>query len=281
MKRTLMYLLVIFGFVFTAAAQQKVLFEPRDKQIVQNLLSKFPEGKNTATAELTAKIGIELLNTPYVAHTLEKEPEQLVLNLRELDCTTFAENCLALARTVKSGVTTFEKFCAELQNLRYYNGEINNYTSRIHYFSDWIFENSQRGFVNDVSGEIAQTPYPLNVNFMSTHPDSYRQLKSNNTFVKTIAEKEKQITLRKMFFIPEEKLAGVEPLLHDGDIVGITTTINGMDVSHVGILIKKDGRVHLLHASSVLKKVVVSDETLEDYLKGSKSVTGIMVARPL
>jgi hypothetical protein len=275
-----MCLLVIFGYDYPVAAQNSVIFEPRDKEIVQNLLTKFSEGKNMATTELTSKIGIELLNTTYVGHTLEKEPEQLVVNLRELDCTTFAENCLALARTIKSGVPTFEKFCSELKNIRYYNGEIKDYTSRIHYFSDWIFENSKRGFVADVSGEITQTPYPLNVNFMSTHPESYRQLKSNNTFIKTIAEKEKHITLRKMFFIPEEKLALVEPLLYDGDIVGITTTINGMDVSHVGILIIKSGRMHLLHASSVLKKVVVSDETLEDYLKGSKSVTGIMVARP-
>jgi hypothetical protein len=36
-----------------------------------------------------------------------------------------------------------------------------------------------------------------------------------------------------------------------------------------------------MHASSLAEEVVVSEGTLEDYLLGSKSATGIMVARPL
>lgn len=280
MKRTMMYLLAIFGCIFTAAAQQKVLFEPRDKQIVQNLLSKFSEGKNTTTAELTTKIGTELLNTPYVAHTLEIEPEQLVVNLRELDCTTFAENVLAIARTIKSKTPSFEQFTNELQNIRYRNGIINGYTSRIHYFSDWIFENNKRNFIKDVSEEIAKISYPLKVNFMSTHPASYLQLK-DSSLVSVIAKQEKEISSRQMFYIPEDKLADFENLLKDGDIAGITTTIEGMDVSHVVILQSVAGRIHILHASSTAKKVILSEETLEEYLKSSKSATGIMVARPL
>jgi len=261
--------------------KEKTIFHPRDKEIAEEVFKKFSAEKNLLTAQLVLKIGLVFKETPYVAHTLESEPEKLVINLRELDCTTFAESSLALALTIKKGNPTFEKFCDNLQNIRYYNGEIINYTSRIHYFSDWIFENSKIGFIADASEEIGHIPYPLNVNFMSTHPESYRQLKGNSSFVSAIAEKEKQISMRKMFYIPEENLAAVENQLNDGDIIGLTTTIKGMDVSHVGILIKQNGRVHLLHASSVLKKVVVSEELLEQYLKSSKSVTGIMVARPL
>jgi hypothetical protein len=224
-------------------------------------------------------VGSFFKETPYVAHTLETEPEQLVINLRELDCTTFAENCLAIARTVKSENPSFETFTKELQNIRYRNGEINGYPSRIHYFSDWIFENNKRNFVRDISKEIANTPYPLQVNFMSTHPKSYVQLK-DSTLIPVIAGQEQEISKRKMYFIPEEKIVEFENLLKNGDIAGITTSIKGMDISHVVILQRVAGRVHILHASQTANKVILSEETLEEYLKNSKSATGIMVARP-
>jgi hypothetical protein len=262
------------------SVKEKILFQAKDKEIAEQVIKQFSAGKNLSTAELVIKIGLFFKETPYVAHTLEAEPEQLVVNLRELDCTTFAESSLALALTIKNGNPTFEKYCATLQDLRYYNGEITNYTSRIHYFSDWIFENNKRGFITDVSGEIGQTSYSLNVGFMSTHPESYRQLAGNSSFVTIIAEKEKQIAMRKMFYIPEEKLAEKEQLLKDGDIVGITTSMKGLDISHVGILVRKNNRIHLLNASSISMKVELTEETLEEYLKHSKSSTGIMVVRP-
>jgi len=132
-----------------------------------------------------------------------------------------------------------------------------------------------------VSVEIGQNSYPLNVGFKSTHPESYRQLAGNSSFVTIIAEKEKQITTRKMFYIPENKLSEVESYLKDGDIVGITTTLKGLDISHVGILVRKNNRIHLLNASSISMKVELTEGTLEEYLKNSKSANGIMVARPL
>jgi len=256
-----------------------VVYVQKDKEIFEKILQQFTPEKNTPIAELVVKVGTFFKETTYVAHTLEIEPEQLVVNLRELDCTTFAESVLAIARTIKSEIPSFEQFTHELQNIRYRNGKIDGYPSRIHYFSDWIFENNKRNFIKDVSEEIAKIPYPLKVNFMSTHPASYVQLK-DSILIPVIAKQEKEISFRKMFFIPEDKLADFEHLLKDGDIAGITTTIKGMDVSHVVILQLVAGRIHILHASSTAKKVILSEETLEEYLKSSKSATGIMVARP-
>jgi len=116
---------------------------------------------------------------------------------------------------------------------------------------------------------------------MSTHPAAYQQLKDSSQLVQLIAQQEKFISTRKMYYIPEEKLAGVEDQLQEGDIVGITTGISGLDIAHTGILVRVDGRIHLLHESSLAEEVVVSKETLENYLLNSKSATGIMVARPL
>ena len=253
-----------------------------DKEILEQIFELFAEETNAPTSVLMVKLGTWFMETPYVAHTLEKgDEEQLVVNLRGLDCTTLVENCLALAKTIQSGEHTFDQFTKELKNVRYRSGKIDGYPSRLHYTTDWIFDNQQKKLVRNLSKEIGATPYPKEINFMSTHPDSYRQLKDSSHLVEIIAQKENDINSRQHFYIPEEKLAEVEDQLMDGDIVGITTSVDGLDISHMGILIRKAGRIHLLHASSSAEKVVLSDETLEEYLLSSRSATGIMVARPL
>jgi len=287
MKSTLCLLVLLFTITSCSSKTKtvtetsvKAVYVEKDKEIFEQILRQFSAEKNASTAELMIKVGTCFIDSPYVAKTLELEPEQLIVNLRELDCTTFAESVLAIVRTIISKNPSFERVTKELQNIRYRNGIIDGYPSRIHYFSDWIFENDNRQLVKDVSKEIANTPYPLKVNFMSTHPESYVQLK-DSTLIPIIANKEQEISKREMCFIPEERIAEFENQLKDGDIAGITTSIKGMDVSHVVILQRVGERIHILHASSAAKKVVLSEETLEEYLKNSKSATGIMVARPL
>lgn len=282
---TLRHLITLSVFLWMSSsvqlkAQGQALFEPRDKEIVENLLEKFSAESKTQTGDLIIKIGRELLGTTYVAHTLEKEPEQLIVNLRELDCTTFAENCLAIAKTIKSKKPGFNEYLKILKNIRYRDGIINGYPSRVHYFSDWIQENSKKGFLREVSKEIAGTRYQKTVNYMSTHPGNYKQLK-NAAFLPLIIRQEKELSAREMYYIPEEKIAELENMLQDGDIAGITTSIAGVDILHAVILIRVDGRIRLLHAPQSGGKVLISDETLEDYLKNSKPGNGIMIARPL
>lgn len=265
----------------SAGLDGNVVFQPKDKEILQNIFGQFGTDKNLSTSELIVKVGSFFLETPYVGHTLEADTERLVVNLRELDCTTFAENCLAISRTIRSGELTFEKFTNELKNMRYRDGKIDGYTSRIHYFSDWIFTNGERELIRDVSQEIGDMAYPLDVDFMSTHPKSYKQLADHPGLVPIIRKQEKEISQRTMYYVPEENIAAVENQFQDGDIAGITTTIGGMDISHVVILVRREGRVHILHASSSAAKVLVSENTLEEYLLNGKSATGVMVARPL
>jgi hypothetical protein len=202
----------------------KAVYIQKDKEIFEQILQQVFSRKRCLHCGIDDKSRACFIDTPYVAHTLEDEPEQLVINLRELDCTTFAESVLAISRTVKSENPSFEQFATELQNLRYRNGIMDGYPSRIHYFSDWIFENNKRNLIKDVSEEIANIPYPLKVNFMSTHPASYVQLK-DSTLIPAIAKQEQEISSRQMFYIPEDKLAEFENLLQDGDIAGITTSM--------------------------------------------------------
>ncbi|MFW6290635.1 MAG: N-acetylmuramoyl-L-alanine amidase-like domain-containing protein [Mariniphaga sp.] len=253
-----------------------------DSRILESVLVQLTEEEQTPTGELMVKVGHLFLETPYVASTLETEgDERLIINLREMDCTTFAETCLALTRTIKSKKTGLDRFAQELASVRYRDARIKGYTSRLHYTTDWIYNNQQKHLIKDVTGEIINIPYKKTINFMSTHPDSYMHLKSNAAYVAEMAAIENDISQRDYYYIPKERIANVESQLQDGDIVAFTTNIEGLDVSHMGVLVRKNNRIHLMHASLSAKKVELTEEPLADYLKDSKTVTGIMVARPL
>lgn len=261
---------------------ENMIFHPKDREIVESIISRFSEERKTETSELMIKVASSFLETPYVAHTLETgADEKMVINLRGMDCTTYAENVLALVRTIQSKEQDFNRFVNELEKVRYRNGTRNGYLSRLHYFSDWIYDNDKKKNVKDISGEISHILYPNMVNFMSIHPASYQVLDKYPELVEELRQIEKAISERVAWYIPKNKIEEFEDQFKDGDIVAITTQIDGLDVTHVGFVLWRDGRVRLLHASSKDMKVVITNETLEEYLQGSKSATGIMIARPL
>ena len=219
------------------------------------------------------------LNTPYVGGTLEGDSiEQLRVNLRELDCVTFVESTLALHLMLQSDQRTFANFCRILQYIRYRNGIIDGYLSRLHYFSEWLDNNRQKEIINLPAIPGCQDFIPP-VSFMSTHCNNYPALKNNPDLCKQIADVEKNIQKLKLCYIPKEQVKNYEKYLQTGDIISITTHIQGLDASHTGLALVQNGRVYLLHASSEAKKVLISDETLHDYLANRKNNSGIMVGR--
>ena len=289
MKGIIVLFSVLWMFAFCQGTQllaqnkqDELVMQPRDKEIVEGILKKLQHDQKLESGLLMIKVGELLLETPYVANTLEVGGnEKMVINLRELDCTTFAENCLAFVRTVHHDNPTFQTFVDELRAIRYRDGILSEYPSRLHYFSDWIFNNDKKKTVKNISNEFGNIAFENRVNFMSNHPEDYPVLKKRPDFVQEIALQEKEISNRKKQFIPKSKFKEFESLLHDGDILGLTTSIPGMDISHVVIAIHQAGRIHLLHASLKYKKVMISTETVEQYLNMYKSTTGVMIARPL
>jgi hypothetical protein len=269
---------ILSGRVFAADP----VISKMDKAILQSKLERFSKDRALPIGDLVAKIGLDFMNTPYVAKTLDKtKEEKLVINLHQLDCTTFAENCLALARTVKSNRPNEQKFCSEIENLRYRGGKMNGYASRLHYFSEWISDNEARHNVQSMAAELGGVVLPLNLSIMSSNPKVYPQLIDDPEITAQIRTIEEKVSARKYYFIPVRQFESIEKSIKDGDIVTLTTSIPGIDVSHVGILLKKDGRIHLLHASLSAMKVLVSAEPFSDYLAKSKKTTGVMIARPV
>jgi len=272
------FILNLIGSV--AIGAPRIVVTEKDKALLQEKFDQFSNDSSLSVGELVLRIGNDFMGTPYVGNTLDRTlDEDLVVNLHELDCTTFVENCLAIARTIKSGKLTFENFTSELEKIRYRNGQLNGYVSRLHYFSEWITNNEEKGIVEDMSSKIGGTKHAVVLNFMSTHPDSYPQIKSNQSLIKEIRQIELKVSAQPYFYIPKEKIADHEKGIQDGDIVALVTKIQGMDVSHVGILFKKEGRVYLLHASLSGGKVGTTKIPLADYLKDSKNTTGIFVIR--
>lgn len=265
---------------FVAVGAPKIIVTDRDKVLLQEKLDKFAPYSNLSVGKLVLMVGNDFMGTPYVSNTLDRTVnEDLVVNLRELDCTTFVENCLAIALTIKSGNPSFERFTSELEKIRYRNGVLNGYVSRLHYFGEWILNNSEKGIVEEVSSKIGGVNCPVVLNFMSTHPNSYPQLKANPSLVKEIRQIEIKVSAQPFFFVPKQMIEQRENEIQDGDIVALVTKIPGMDVSHVGVLFKKNGRVFFLHASLSGGKVGTTKVPLCDYLKDSKNTTGIFVVR--
>lgn len=223
----------------------------------------------------------KMMGIPYVANTLDvKDEETLIVHLDKVDCTTFVETVLALSLTEKKGKIDFGSFKQALQYVRYREGRLDGYASRLHYFSDWIKDNEKKGIVRERTREIRiSIPQVLQLDFMSTHRDSYRQLRNNLLLTTQIAEIEKAWKNVSVSYIPKACLnASSEELeIKNGDILAITTNIEGLDVVHTGFAIWMGGKLHLLHASSAMKKVILDPQSLFDYSRNKKAHTGVRV----
>ena len=227
----------------------------------------------------------QFLDVPYVAHTLEvNDEEALVINTRELDCTTLVETVTALTLCAYRKDFTFQSYQQTLQAMRYRNGVIDRYPSRIHYFTEWIVENTKAGIVTEI-----QQPNPpftaiqtVKVNYMSQHPQSYKALRAHPEYVSEIAEMEQRISGSKFRYIPKsgvKNTAVMREAVHDGDIIAITCNKLGLDIAHLGFAVWHEDGLHLLNASQLHKKVVEEPMTLYQYLQKHPSHTGIRIIR--
>lgn len=273
--------LFLFLFSFSLSAQTVCTLESRER--LEDMLSELSgeDLSSKSMQELTLHIGEKFLGTPYVEKTLELPGEEkLVINLTGLDCTTYLETVVTLARIAKEGELTFEAYERELELLRYQGGVRKDYSSRLHYFSDWIYQNQEKGIIRDITKEIGGTVYPNQPSFMSQNPQFYAQL-SNPDFLQSIKKDEKEIATRTYHYIPKAEIEKLEKNIQPGDLIAITTSMKNLDIVHVGFAVEKNGRIHLMHAGTGNMKVEISEKPLSTYLAANKSQSGIMVCRIL
>jgi hypothetical protein len=255
-------------------------FSPTFDIIIEN--AKYGNWKDLSIGEIIGNVAFELLGTPYEGGTLEiNETEKCVVNLNSLDCVTFFETALGLARIIKLEKYSFDALIEQITFLRYRGGKINGYTSRLHYTSDWIYDNVKKGAVIDITKTIGGKKIRFNLSFMSKHPQYYKQLKNNPGNIEQIRAIEESINARTYYYIPKGEVKTIEFYLRTGDIIAIVNTNKGLDYSHTGLIYRGDNIARFMHASSLKKKVIL-DKSISEYLKHSKkSNKGITVLRPL
>ena len=274
MKRLLILGVLFFGVCTFGASGQ-------DRQKIEQWLQ---EAKGLPQDSCrTLHFAKKMLGVPYVAGTLDgNEEEQLVVRIDALDCTTFVETVLAFSIADKREERDFEGFKKALTDVRYRDGIMNGYTSRLHYFSDWIRNNEQMGFVKECTSETAcSQPKGLWLDFMTTHVDSYLPMKKNPELVKEMATIESAWHGTVVSYIPKENLnlSSDELKIKDGDVLAMVTNIKGLDIVHVGFAFWKEGKLHLLHASSSAKKVIEDPQTQYESSGKTKAHIGLRAIR--
>lgn len=270
-----------FGLFFISCQTNKVetthncCIESKDSLI----FNSFVEFSQHCSQNNISDIAYFFLNTPYKGGTLDINlNEKTVINLRELDCLTFVENVLALYMCNNDKNLNLNSFISTIKEIRYRGDTIYGYESRLHYSTDWLYSNSKKGFITDITQSIGGQTFNKNISFMSNNANKYPALNSEHT-IRKIKDIEANINNRQYFYIPKHKVQKIEEQIQNGDIIMITSSTEGLDIAHLGYAINIDHRIYLFHASSEYGKVIISPSPLVDYLSKVNKFTGIMVLR--
>ena len=220
------------------------------------------------------------LGRPYNAFSLDRSTaERLQLDLTRFDCFLFIEQLLALvnSRDVTTQTEAVSQFSDHVRQLRYEDGQV-DYCRRHHYFSRWADAAERQGYLVNITrflpGAVSRDR-PLN--FMSNHAGSYEPMKvARNRDCITALEGDLSVT---QHYIPLEKLAAALPSLRSGDLFGLVTRVDGLDVTHVGMVEATDGTVDAIHAAP--GNGVIRSYDLARYAGQVDDVIGLMVLRPM
>lgn len=260
--------------------------QPEDRQLFQRYTEQIEPFAGASIETLLEQTALFFVDTPYVEHTLEvgddeekRGYERLIVNLREFDCVTYIETVIALTNTVRSGSSRFDDFARQLQQIRYRDGAIEGYASRLHYVSDWVYNQQQGGVVENISERLGGTCEEKKIDFMSTHREAYKQLNCNDSLWLEIQRVEESINNRGGFFyLPKENISSAASRIPHMSMLGFTTKIKGLDTTHTGFAFRENGRLTFIHASSAQGKVVIDRRSLHDYCERQSSCTGVIVA---
>jgi hypothetical protein len=234
-------------------------------------------------------VGERAEGTPYRPGTLEAylraggtpAREPLTASLTRFDCVTLVESCLAVARVAaRDGRPTWAGFGREIERMRYRGGVRRGYTSRLHYFSEWISDGAARGLVRDLGKELGAAADVRSLRFMSEHRPSYPALRDDATFDE-IRRIERTLDARSRFVVPTKRIPQIVDRIQTGDVLAFATEIPGLDVTHAAFAYRApDGVLRVLHAPLSGGVVEITRTTLPEYVAAIRRSTGILIARP-
>ncbi len=250
------FLLTVFGKDISTGYQEKIVLGNWTEQSIETLIEQ--AGAKDGTEAKIEFLSESFLETPYAENTLgggSGETEQLTVDLSGLDCFTYIDYVESLRL---SG--SFGEFKEKLAKTRYKDGAV-RWDKRKHFFSDWVSGNKKNA--HDVTREIGNDATVTVTKELNRKTDGSLWLPDLATVKRDISH------------IPSEKISSqILEGIKTGDYLGIYSDRDGLDVSHTGIAVRKDGGVYLRHASLVHKKVL--DEELAVYMRNKP---GLLVYR--
>jgi Protein of unknown function (DUF1460) len=284
------FLICSVAFAFESRLPFSTVFKGQDQ--FSRLVAKAKAGnwKALPIGERTAAVGNALVGTRYKHFTLEidNRMESPSVNFQGMDCWTFFETALGFARMLNEPESNWtpERLLHYIELDRYRGGECTGeYLSRLHYLEDWLYDNDRRGLVEDLTRTLGGSGVPHSAREMSVGWRHYRYLAANRSLLGPLGRMEANVSSRPLYQIPKNRVAGIEPKLRSGDVIGIISRDrNGLySTAHVGLALRtKDGVLHFMHASSPGNSGrVIVDAELSKYLYRYRSDSGILVARPL
>lgn len=281
LMRQLLYFICLFLIAtlpLQSLSAQVIDCKAQDKQVFEKYIKYIASAEAISKVSLLQQTAEFFLGKPYVAGTLDThKTEKLVVNLSEFDCVTFIETVIALTNTVADKQQTLEDFAAQLQKIRYRNGILTDYASRLHYTSEWTDNNVEKGILKPVT--FAENELETKtINFMSTHRSAYAALKTDDSMLAQIKSIESVINERGGFyFLPKNKINRYADKIPHMAVIAFTTSIKGLDTTHTGFAYRKNGKLAFIHASSLKNKVVIDEKSISEYCMSQQSCTGLIV----
>ncbi len=185
--------------------------------------------------------------------------EVFVVNLSGVDCFTFVDYIEAMRLS-----DSFGGFLKNLRQARYRNSIV-SYEDRKHFLTDWAEYGPAT--VSDITEQIGGAKAKSILKIINMKEDGTPLLPGIRSLQ------------RKVHFISPEDINGtVVGKLKPGDYAGIYSNMSGLDVSHVGIIIKDGNKVYLRHASSDSRYRKVIDQDFQAYISEKP---GLIVLRPI
>jgi hypothetical protein len=244
--------------------------------------------RNLPLGERTVLVARELVGIPYVNYSLEVDDyiESPVVNLQGMDCWTYYENALAIARMLryKPGPYQPVDMLHMVEIERYWNGICTgNYLSRMHHLEAVFHDNQRRGYATNITPRIpGAVRIHREIREMTVQWKSYRYLRSNPSLIGPMGKIEERVSDLTVWHVPKSKVRAAENYLRNGDICAITSNDPGGYTSHVGLIMRIANRAWFAHATSDRDKgrMAIIDRPITDYLNSAGKHAGIIICRP-